>query len=173
MLLLLLTASCSFVPPGVAPHAARQVSSRVRMKEDDDGPKLPEFTLPKFEGIKPPWNTDWMDALRSDQTKAAAAAGATRGAAATLSNADLSFTDTDGDSIALKKATGGRVDFYVNGKLKMEAAVVAAKGSSLELQGIDANDWKYKFNANFKTYITDRLTPSDPADVEKALALVS
>lgn len=131
-------------------------------------PELPKLEMPKIEMPKMPWDNSWMEDVRQDQETARS--GGQQGG--TVYNADA-FRDTDGDTISLKRTTSKRVDFYVNGQLKITAAALEQKGQSLELQGIDAQDWKYKFSPSFKTYLTDLTTPADPADLEKAVALVS
>lgn len=87
---------------------------------------------------------------------------------------EVSFVDTDGDVVAIKVVSRGVVDFYINGELKIKDSVMLQTGSSLELRGIDVSSWLYKLsNGNFVEEIVEQTTPPEPADIVRALKLLS
>eukprot|EP00966_Prymnesium_polylepis_P181717 4209338-Prymnesium_polylepis.1 len=48
-----------------------------------------------------------------------------------------------------------------------------ARPQGLVLSGVDRTDWKFKFfSGNFKDIIDELVEPKDPADVDRALALL-
>ena len=87
---------------------------------------------------------------------------------------DVQFVDTDGDTITLRKSLRGKyVDYYAGELLKIQDGTLTRSGGMLQVSGIDQSDWKYKFfNGNFKSEITDGMTPRDPAVLDAAMALV-
>ena len=44
---------------------------------------------------------------------------------------DVEFNDVDGDNVVLRKTVGGKIDFYVNKKIKLEGARMMANGNML------------------------------------------
>lgn len=87
---------------------------------------------------------------------------------------EVSFVDTDGDVVAIEVVSRGVVDFYINGELKIKDSVMLQTGSSLELRGIDVSSWLYKLsNGNFVETIVEQTTPPEPADIVRALKLLS
>ena len=86
---------------------------------------------------------------------------------------DVSFEDTDGDVVTLRKSRGRYVDYFSGGALKIKDGRLERDGRSLLISGIDQSDWKFKFtNGEFKTEIVDQTTPRDPAAVDRAMELV-
>ena len=75
---------------------------------------------------------------------------------------------------ALRKSLRGKyVDYYAGELLKIQDGTLTRSGGMLQVSGIDQSDWKYKFfNGNFKSEITDGMTPRDPAVLDAAMALV-
>jgi hypothetical protein len=85
---------------------------------------------------------------------------------------DVSFIDTDGEQVTLRKV-GGKVDFYVGGKLKLESAVMVRNGNALQLSGKETKGTPLSMlGFNLEDTITVGATPANPADVDKAMALV-
>ena len=157
MLNLLLAAS-SFVPP--ASRAAAPRTRAVRM--EDEGFKLPE--LPKFE--MPKLDLGGIEFGEGDDKS--------KQKGLTPRDGDVQFVDTDGDTITLRKSPRGKyVDYYAGELLKIQDGTLERSGSMLQVSGIDQSDWKFKFfNGNFKSEITDGMTPRDPAVLDAAMALV-
>jgi hypothetical protein len=110
----------------------------------------------------------------------------------------VSFIDTDGDMVTLRKVgrkvcpdpsqpppieTGRRtalscdapqVDFYVGGKLKLEGAIMVQNGNALQFTGKETKGTPLSmFGFNLEDTITMGATPADIANVDKAMALVN
>merc|ERR1719331_1485741 len=88
---------------------------------------------------------------------------------------DVEFTDVDGDYIVLRKALGGKVDLYVNKKLKFEGARMVVNGNTLEITGRVKQGFAFLGALGFQLedIVTEGVTPANPADLEKAAALVA
>ena len=113
----------------------------------------------------------------------------------------MSFIDTDGDTVTLRKVGGkvcpdpslppltvtpieGRrtalpcdapqVDFYVGGKLKLESAIMVRNGNALQFTGKETKGTPLSmFGFNLEDTITVGATPADTANVDKAMELVN
>ena len=65
------------------------------------------------------------------------------------------------------------MDFYVGGKLKLESAVMVRNGNALQFTGKETKGTPLSMlGFNLEETITVGATPRDPADVDKAMALV-
>lgn len=91
---------------------------------------------------------------------------------------DVQFSDADGDVITLRKSclpgTTGKVDYYNGEIMKIQAASMVREGAGLLLSGVDRTSFKFKASSgSFKEIIDELAVPTDPADVERALDLLS
>ena len=91
---------------------------------------------------------------------------------------DVQFTDVDGDDVVIRPVPGGtRIDLYVNKKLKFEKATMtkSASGDMLEIQGSVKQGFAFLGALGFQLedIVVEGVKPRDPADVEKAMALVA
>jgi hypothetical protein len=88
---------------------------------------------------------------------------------------DVEFKDVDGDYIVLRKAAGGKIDLYVNKKLKFEGARMVVNGNTLEVTGSVKQGFAFLGALGFQLedIVTEGVTPANPADLEKAAALVA
>ena len=50
----------------------------------------------------------------------------------------------DGDSVLLELVAQGRVDYSVNGALRIKEAVLRRRGGAIELRGKDVSSWLFK-----------------------------
>mmetsp|Transcript_75559 Transcript_75559/g.200926 ORF Transcript_75559/g.200926 Transcript_75559/m.200926 type:complete len:158 (-) Transcript_75559:212-685(-) len=153
--LLLLEAATSFVPlsAGGGLCTATSIGNHARM-----GQLRCQFKLPKidFGGIE-------FEEGRETTTRLKTGPG------------DVQFADRDGDIITLKKSPRApkAVDYYNGEVMKIRDAQMVQRGSGLVLSGVDRTDWKFKFfSGNFKDIIDELVEPKDPADVDRALALL-
>ena len=87
---------------------------------------------------------------------------------------DVEFTDVDGDYVVVRKASGGTVDLYVNKKLKFEGARMNSNGNMLEVTGSVKQGFAFLGALGFQLedIVTEGVQPTNPADLEKAMALV-
>ena len=86
---------------------------------------------------------------------------------------DVQFQDVDGDTITLREVRNGKVDYYVGKELKLESATLVQSGNSLQVSGKVNKGTPLSFlGFNLEESITDQMTPADPADLAKAMALV-
>ena len=87
---------------------------------------------------------------------------------------DVDFTDVDGDYVVLRKTVGGKIDFYVNKKIKLEGARMAANGNMLEITGSVKQGFSFLGPLGFalEDIVTEGVTPTSPDDLAKAMALV-
>ena len=87
---------------------------------------------------------------------------------------DVEFTDVDGDYVVLRKASGGKVDLWVNKKLKFEGARMAVRGNTLEITGSIKKGFPLLGALGFQLedIVTEGVTPRNPMDVEKATSLL-
>jgi len=84
---------------------------------------------------------------------------------------DVQFKDVDGDTVTLRAVSGGKVDFFVNGKLRLSKAVLVKNGNSLEITGTVTKGTPLSaIGFNLEDVITEGTTPMDPADCDKAIA---
>ena len=74
----------------------------------------------------------------------------------------------------LERVAQGRVDYSVNGALRIRDAVVRRRGRAIELVGKDVSSWLSKVSGGaISEEIREQTTPPDEADVERALRLAS
>ena len=86
----------------------------------------------------------------------------------------MRFVDSDGDAVLLELVAQGRVDYSVNGALRIKDAVLRQRGAAIELTGQDVSSWLFKVSGGaIKEEIREETTPPDDADVERALVLAS
>ena len=84
----------------------------------------------------------------------------------------VSFVDGDGDTVLLELVAQGRVDYSVNGALRIKDAVLRRRGGAIELTGQDVSSWLFKLSGGaINEEIREATTPPDEADVERALVL--
>ena len=90
---------------------------------------------------------------------------------------DLQFKDKDGDTVTLRPVKAGRVDFFVNGDLKLSEASLqkSGDGAMLEITGTVSTDFPFLGLLGFKLedVVTEGTVPTDSEDVDKAMALVA
>ena len=88
---------------------------------------------------------------------------------------DVQFKDVDGDLVTLRPKFGAKaVDFYVGGSLKLSDAKVVQEGNTLKLTGKETKGTPLSLlGFNLEETVTEATTPSNPADIEKAMALVA
>ena len=85
---------------------------------------------------------------------------------------DFEFKDVDGDMVVLRVARGSlQVDYYVNRKLRISKANLVKNGNMLEISGRIQKPTGF-MNFALEEYVTEGTTPADPADVDRAMALV-
>jgi len=90
-----------------------------------------------------------------------------------LSPLDVRFTDVDGDVVTLRPNGGSAVDFYVGNDLRLEKARMVENGGTLEITGkVKKSTPLSMIGFNLEEITTEGVTPRDPADVERAMALV-
>lgn len=154
-------AAAAFVPPSSVPRtldraAVRAAGVRMQMPEM---PKLPKINFKDFlGGIE-------VEAF-GDQF---AAPGDLK-----LLPSDVQFVDVDGDTITLRGVYGGKIDYYVGKTLKLSGAILAESGGSLQITGTTKKGTPLSFlGFNLQETITDSMTPKDPEDLAKAMALVA
>jgi len=76
--------------------------------------------------------------------------------------------------VLLELVAQGRVDYSVNGALRIRDAVVRRRGRAIELVGKDVSSWLSKVSGGaISEEIREQTTPPDEADVERALRLAS
>ena len=146
VLSVLVSLTLAFAPPTTRlGHAPRHVSVRAPVAQAIGGFELPKFELPSFGG------------------------GDFR-----LFPDDVEFTDVDGDYVVVRKASGGTVDLYVNKKLKFEGARMSSNGNMLEITGSVKQGFAFLGALGFQLedIVTEGVQPTNPADLEKAMALV-
>ncbi len=81
--------------------------------------------------------------------------------------------DKDGDEVTFQPSFSGTVDFYVGSKLMLEGARLVQNGDSLEITGkIKKGTPLSMFGFNLEEIMTEATTPRDPADLDRAMALV-
>ena len=74
----------------------------------------------------------------------------------------------------LELVAQGRVDYSVNGALRIRDAVVRRRGRAIELVGKDVSSWLSKVSGGaISEEIREKTTPPDAADVDRALVLAS
>ena len=74
----------------------------------------------------------------------------------------------------LELVAQGRVDYSVNGELRIKDAVLRQRGSAIELAGKDVSSWLSKLSGGaISEEIREKTTPPDAADVDRALVLAS
>jgi len=62
----------------------------------------------------------------------------------------IEYVDTEGDRVAFKLNEAGKVDFYLNGRLKVrELHRAEARGRTLQLDGVSAGDWSSARSTTF------------------------
>jgi hypothetical protein len=67
-----------------------------------------------------------------------------------------------------------KVDFYVNGKLRLSKAVLARNGNMLEITGTITKGTPFSIiGFNLEDVVTEGTQPRDPADCDKAMAVVA
>ena len=143
-----------FMPPTTLTLQARPSKSVSVAMQFPELPKLPkiDFGGIEFESFGDKWNSP----------------GDLK-----LIPSDVQFEDVDGDVITLRGTRGGRVDYYVGKKMKLEKAVLEQSGNSLLVTGkISKGTPLSMFGFNLEETITDQMTPKDPEAVAKAMALV-
>ena len=117
---------------------------------------------------------------------------------------DVQFVDTDGETVTIRPVvrTQGlerwtslrtrtlcssptidplrgqpgmkKVDFYVNGKLRLSKAVLARNGNMLEITGTITKGTPFSIiGFNLEDVVTEGTQPRDPADCDKAMAVVA
>ena len=87
---------------------------------------------------------------------------------------DVSFMDSDGDEVTLRKTSGSRIDFYVGTKIRLSDAAMVRKGNTLEITGkIKKGTPLSLLGFNLEDFVTEGVTPRDPAECDKAMALIS
>ena len=63
-------------------------------------------------------------------------------AAAEAGPTEVAFEDTDGDAVVFKRRPDGKLDYYVNGTLKVEQLTsLVQRGGTLHLDGRSAGSW--------------------------------
>ena len=81
---------------------------------------------------------------------------------------DVQFTDVDGDEVVLRPKLG-KVDFYVNKKLRMENCRIAINGDTIEISGTMQKGTPLSFlGFNIVETVTEGAKPRDPAALELA-----
>ena len=87
---------------------------------------------------------------------------------------DVQFYDVDGDEITLRSKGGRTVEYWVGGKGRMRAARLRKDGDSIQISGEIKKPVPLfsLIGFNLEESVTDVATPKDPADVDKAMALV-
>ena len=87
---------------------------------------------------------------------------------------DVQLTDVDGDDIVLRGKGGATVEYYVGRKGRMRAARLKISGNSLQISGQIKKPVPLfsLIGFNLEEFVTDVCTPQDPADLDKAMALV-
>jgi hypothetical protein len=84
---------------------------------------------------------------------------------------DVQFTDVDGDTVTIRPLGASKIDFYVNGKLRLSKAVLAKNGNMLEITGTITKGTPFSIiGFNLEDVITEGTQPRDPADCDKAVA---
>ena len=84
---------------------------------------------------------------------------------------DVEFTDADGDNIVLRPKLG-RVDFFVNKKLRMGSCMLVVNGNTIELTGTMKKGTPLSFiGFDLEETVTEATTPRDPAALEAAAKL--
>ena len=87
---------------------------------------------------------------------------------------DVQFQDKDGDTITFRGVRGGKVDYYVGKELKLQGAILTQNGDALQVTGKVTKGTPLSFiGFNLEDTITDQMTPADPEDIAKAMALVA
>ena len=83
---------------------------------------------------------------------------------------DVQFTDVDGDTVTIRPLGGKKVDFFVNGKIRLSKAILVQNGNMLEITGTITKGTPFSIiGFNLEDIVTEGTTPKDPADVEKAM----
>ena len=145
----------AFVPPSIVPGGSR---AAVRMQ-------MPE--MPKMPKI------DFKDFLGGIEIEAFGDKFAAPGDLKLIPS-DVQFSDVDGDTITLRGVPGRKVDYYVGKDLKLSGAVLTANGGSLQVTGTVKKGTPLSFlGFNMEETITDQMTPQDPEDLSRAMALVN
>jgi hypothetical protein len=146
---LVLAMTMTFAPPMTRlVHSPMQAATlRAPVPQAIGGFELPKFDLPSFGG------GDFQ-----------------------LYPSDCEFTDVDGDYVVIRKAGSGKVDLWVNKKLKFEGArmTLNSNGKVLEITGSVKQGFAFLGALGFQLedIVTEGVQPSDPADLEKAMSLV-
>lgn len=88
---------------------------------------------------------------------------------------DVQFKDVEGDEITLRGNGGNKVEYYSNGKGRMRSAKLRLDGNSLQISGEIKKPVPIfsLIGFNLAEFVTDVATPRDPADLDKAMALVA
>ena len=87
---------------------------------------------------------------------------------------DVQFTDSEGDEITLRGKGGTKIEYYSNGKGRMRSASLKVNGNALQISGIIKKPVPIfsLIGFNLEEFVTDVTIPKDPADLDKAMALV-
>lgn len=147
MMLQLLTAAAAFAPPSrVALGVSHASVTRAPPAVAIELPFIGKIDLPSFGG----------------------------GGDFKLFPSDVQFTDVDGDVVTLRPISGTKVDFYSNGNLVISGAGLVRNGNTLEISGKIRKGFGGIVLPGFELEdnVTEGTTPRDPADLDKAMALV-
>jgi len=87
---------------------------------------------------------------------------------------DVAFTDVDGDNVVVRKAAGDKVDLFVNEEQRLARATIVSNGGMLEVTGSVKQGFAFLGALGFELedIVTEGVTPSNPVDLQKAMALV-
>jgi hypothetical protein len=87
---------------------------------------------------------------------------------------DVQFNDIEGDEITLRGKGGNKVEYYSNGKGRMRSASLRVEGNTLQISGVVKKPVPVfsLIGFNLEEFVTDAATPKDPADLDRAMALV-
>eukprot|EP00320_Phaeocystis_rex_P019904 CAMPEP_0119058880 /NCGR_PEP_ID=MMETSP1178-20130426/3131_1 /TAXON_ID=33656 /ORGANISM="unid sp, Strain CCMP2000" /LENGTH=157 /DNA_ID=CAMNT_0007039867 /DNA_START=38 /DNA_END=511 /DNA_ORIENTATION=+ len=152
----LVIASAAFVLPPSRLTTGKLALRAPPAKAEFELPKLPDFgglpKLPDFGGL--PKLPDFG------------------GSQLELRPGDLQFRDVDGELVTLR-SNYGKVDLFVDSKLRLSNARLIRNGDMLEISGeITKGTPLGLLGFNLKDYVTEGVTPADPADADRAMALV-
>ena len=115
-------------------------------------------------------DTITLRAVRNGKVSASAAA---LHSVSTFPSAERRLVAPAGRLTAPAVRLAAQVDYYVGKSLKLEGAVLVQNGNSLQVTGTIKKGTPLSFlGFNLEETQTDQMTPSDPEDVAKAMALL-